>query len=418
MIRTFKTKPNIYVLEDVNKTIININFFSDFKREDCVYNSILKDILTSCSNKYKQKSEFKNKLKDLYIMDYYIESRLYNDKIMHDIIIKLPKLGLIKEFDLDKALKFVYDSIFDPYITDDSFNEEIFNVIKENRLKDQIDYPHSIYEYASNTFLDFFDENKKTYIHRDEWLKYLKKANPKDLYKYYKRIILNNNKILSFISTNKDDKTKILRTFNKYFENDIDEFKIDIKYSYYLDQIKYDHKAINIDYNQCVLNQLYTFKDFKDEDRLLLDVLYYFLYSKENDLIFKELRNKRNLIYYHSMNHDTNYAYFGINIFFNKGDQTEIRNVIANVFDMIRDEKNFNFYKENLVRAIKYDYLSASDDIYYEVHNKKETILNPYFITLKDKEELFNNITYQDMISFLDRMLLSKEMIMYSKDGE
>ena len=418
MIRNFKTEPYIYEVKDVNKTIIKMNFFSEFKREDCVNNNMLKSILTTCSNKYKQRSEFKNKKRDLYIMDYYIDSSVYNNVIMHTVVLQIPKLGLIKEFNLDEVFKFVHDSLYDPFINNDSFDEESFNLIKENRIKDQIDYPHSIHEYTSDIFLDFADEKKQTYIHRDEWLKALEKANPKDLYNYYKRVILDNKNILTFMSLNKDDKDEIIKVFNKYFKNDIDEFELDINYSNYIEIPDNTKKEININYNQCVLSQAYTFKDFTDDDRLLLKTLYYFLYSKENDLIFKELRNKRNLIYYHRMSSDNNYAIMGIKVFFNKGDQDEIKNVISNVFDMIRDENNFNTYKANLIRALEYDYLSLSDNIYYEVNTQVDAILNPYYINVKTQVELTKNITYDQMMSLLDRMSLSKEMIMYSKDGE
>ena len=418
MIRNFKTKPYIYEVKDVNKTIIKMNFFSEYKREDCVNNAILKNILTTCSNKYRQRSEFKNKRKDLYIMDYYIDSRVYNNVIMHTVIFVIPKIGLIKEFNLDEVFKFIHDSLYDPFINDNSFDEESFNLIKENRIKDQIDYPHSIHEYTSDIFLDFADEKKQTYIHRDEWLNALKKANSKDLYDYYKKVILNNKNILTFISLNKDDKDEIIKVFNKYFKNDVDEFELDINYSNYIEIPDNTKKEININYNQCVLSQAYTFKDFTDDDRLLLKTLYYFLYSKENDLIFKELRNKRNLIYYHRMSSDNNYAIMGIKVFFNKGDQEEIKSVISNVFDMIRDENNFNTYKANLIRALEYDYLSLSDNIYYEVNTQVDSILNPYYRDVKTQVELTKNITFDQMISFLDRMSLSKEMIMYSKDGE
>ncbi len=418
MIRNFKTEPYIYEVKDVNKTTIKINFFSDYKREDCVNSSILKAILISCSNKYKQRSEFKNKLKDLYIMNYYMESRVYNDVLINTVELQIPKLGLIKEFDLDKAIEFVHDSLYDPFINDNSFDEESFNLIKENKNKNEIDFPHSIHEYSADIFLNFADENNQTYIHRNEWLKALEKANSKDLYDYYKKVILNNKNIVTFITLNKDDKEQIEKVYNKYFKNNVNEFEIDINYSNYIELIGTDKKEIDINYNQSVLTQAYTFKNFTDDDKIFLETLFYFLYSKENDLIFKELRNKRNLIYYHHMTYDTNYAILGIKVFFNKGDQEVIKNVIANVFDMIRDEKNFNTYKANLLRSLEYDYLSYSDNIYYEVNNKFDLILNPHFKNVKTKQELIKNITYNQMKSFLDRMSLSKEMIMYSKDGE
>jgi hypothetical protein len=118
------------------------------------------------------------------------------------------------------------------------------------------------------------------------------------------------------------------------------------------------------------------------------------------------------------MSSDNNYAIMGIKVFFNKGDQEEIKNVIANVFDMIREENNFNTYKANTIRALEYDYLSLSDNIYYEVNTQVDAILNPYYINVKTQVELTKNITYDQMMSLLDRMSLSKEMIMYSKDGE
>lgn len=412
---TFKTDPIFMSVNNSNKNIIKIFYPIICKRSDGINITMLNNILTHTNKKYNTLSSYDKKYNDLYIMNYSISSNKFNDTLLFEITFTIPKLGLIDEFDLDEAFKFLRESLYEPYANDLGFDELSFNFLKNNLSLREKDYPHSINEYASDTFLDFFDEKNETYIHREEYLKSLDEATKESVYDFYKRSILNNNFFVCMCGNDKD-KDIIINTFNKYFKQDKKEITIDINYYNILDLKEYKNKEITTKYEESVLNLFYQIIDYQKEDRFLLEMLFYFLSSKENDLLYKKLRNEHNLIYHHFVNYSFIYGCFGIRVFFNINDLDQVKKDIDDVFNLIKDENNFNTYKANLIKAIKYDILSSKDDVYNESNILLEKMINKEYISLEEKLSLFDNITYNDMLLFINRIKLTREMIM--KSGE
>jgi hypothetical protein len=101
------------------------------------------------------------------------------DSAIYNIDFIIPKSDIIDDFNLDKAIKFMYDVLFNPFVNNEQFDINTFDS-ELNYLKDlEKDYPHNIGEYSFDTFLDFVDEENKTMIHYNgtreikRWIKYV-----------------------------------------------------------------------------------------------------------------------------------------------------------------------------------------------------------------------------------------------------
>lgn len=414
MIKNFKTQPEFIEVKDVNKTVIHLLFFMKHQREDIVKNLLMRRIITTCNKKIENTTMYRKRIDELLIMNFSVKNVRYVNIDVLDVYFALPRENIIEDFSLDDALEFLYDSLFNPLEKDGEFDLEHFNWERDFLLNQESDFPHSIGEYASEEFLKFFDEEKRTELTEDEYIKQLNEVNSSDTYNYYLKNIKNNH-FKTYIYGNLENKDKILKTYNKYFKQDIDSFDIDIEYYDFLSLLDYKEKTTKIKYNQSVLNLFYQIDNLKEEDLLKFDMLYYFLNSKENDLIYDNLRNKNHLIYSAYMRRSIKYGVFGIRVFLSKEDIDNSLKIIDKTFDDIKNEDNFNIYKDRLLVSLQYDLYDEEDEPFSVVNKKINKDITIYY-TLEEKLKLMKDITFKDMCEFIDRVKLTRKMTMIAGD--
>lgn len=402
-----------YEVKDANKTIITFTFEIEYKRDDIIKKKLMQRMLFNYTNNLKSIKEHAKKKEELYIMGFNCNILADEDIAIYDISFTMPKSNILKDFSLDNAVKFIYDTLFNPFVNNGQFDLETFDMELDYLKCLEKDYPHSIYEYASDKFLDFVDEENKTMLHHDEYLGYLNSVNSEDVYKYYLKNIKNNDFIVRVFG-NIEEKTKILDTINKYFKTNKVSKNEFIFYSP-LPILEYKEKNITTKYSQTVLSLLYQFSNLKKEDLIKLDMLYFFLNSKENDLLYEELRYKNNLVYQAETKYYNYYGALSINIFLDYKLLDKVEATINNMFNNLKNKDNYELYKSRLTKAIEYDILNSEDYPFYIV---RKTFYEKY---LKDdlfevKLEKIKNILFEEFREFLDSMVLTRKMIMKSGD--
>lgn len=402
-----------YEVKDANKTVISFEFDIDYKREDIIKKKMMQRMLMNYTNDLKNIKDYRSMEEKLYIME--SKNRIISDidRAIYNINFVIPKSDIIDDFNLDKAIKFMCDVLFNPFINNEQFDTNAFDS-ELNYLKDiEKDYPHNIGEYSFDTFLDFVDEENKTMIHHDEYINYLNTINNEKVYNYYLKNIKNNDfKICVF--GNIEDKENVLNNLNKYFKsNKVEDKKLN--YYEFLPILDYKEKEITTKYNQSVLSMLYQFRNITEEDIIKLEILYYFLNSKENNLLYTELRYKNNLIYQSAVKRYDNYGILDLVVFFDYKLLNKVEEAIYNIFKDLKNKDNYELYKERLIKAIEYDILDEEDNPFYIVN---ETFCKKYFPNdlLKVKLEKIKNISFESFLEFLNRMILTRKMIM--KSGE
>ena len=391
--KKFKTKPKIINIEDTNTTIIKIMFFNKHTKEDTIKNRIMNRILRTCNNLYRTPKEFETKREDLLIMNLSIDTNAYIENEVTYVTMTLPREGIIDEFNLEECIKFLYDTLYNPYIENDEFNNEHFNWERDFVFDRERNYPNNIYDYIEEESIKILNEIEDIYITHEEYLNYIKKQTPKTIYENYKTKIKNNS-FITYIYGSIENKEKLLKIFNKYFKQDQQEIKLDTNYTKYLKITEYKEFERKTKYNQTVLNLFYQIEKLKQEEKTILDTLFYFLNSRENDLIFQNLRIKNNLVYESRVMESNTCGYIAIIAFLNKEDIKKAQEIIEETLEDIKKEENFNIYKERLLKALKYDVLTEEDNDY----NIVKDIINKDIKeekTLKEKYEIIkeNNNT-------------------------
>ena len=411
MIKKFKTKPLFIKCPKVNRCVIKLVFFTKKKEEDSVNSLIATRILSSYNNNYRSITSFNTKKEELSIMNFRINKTSYNDFETITFSITIPKKGIIDDFSYDDVFKFLSDILYNPFTNKEgnAFNKKVFDVEKKYLLMKERDYPRSLKEYAFNEFLDFCDTNREVYGHYDQYVKYLKKANNVDVFEYYKKNIVNNS-FITYIYGNIDNKEEIEKAFLKYFHQDKEEIVFKTVYNNYLGLKEYIEKNVDTKYSQSVLKLCYQVKDMRKKDSFLLKTLFYFLYSRENDLVYSNLRNENNLIYTLDMIRSDIYGVVVMTIFCTSNDIERVISVTNKSIEQIRNKDNFEVYKKRLLRALSYDNLSESDNPMRRALDKIDSDIADSS-SFKTKINNINKISYDDMSKFLDRFILTRKMI-------
>lgn len=405
------TNPIIYSVEKEKKIYLNIIFItpSKLKNENYYNDILLTRLLTNYSNRYRTIESNRKAQDNYYILNFYNNITDFMNYKLYTFGLIIPKEGLIDEFNLEEAIKFFYDSLFDPYIEKDHFNSDIFNYEKKFLLNNLKEEYLNINEENYEEFNKFIDSKEEYYLNKKYKKELLDKIDEYTLYDYYLKTIKNNTYYTNIFG--KIEKDRILKIYNKYFKQDYKESIIRINRFHLYPYKNYEYKVIPSKYKQSVLNQCYSIKNVKTKDNVKLIMLYYFLASKENNLIFNVLRNKHSLVYETRVNISSCYGYLYLNIFLDKKDLNRIKDLIKDTIYSIKNKKTFNKCKENLLISIKYDMLDAMDDYTYEVRTK----LDRKYKTSNSLKSTYNKmkkIKYEDMLEFLNRLFISREMLL------
>jgi len=243
-------------------------------------------------------------------------------------------------------------------------------------------------------------------------MKYLNEVTSGEVYKYYNKNITNNNYMV-YIYGNIDD--ELITCFDKTFNKPIAEFNFDAKFDDYFKFDKFLEKKEKTKYNQSVLYLNYIVKDMCDDDKAYFDTLYFILNSKENALIYNELRTNNNIVYSTKVRSSIHYALFDVIVYYNDYDYKKIIDIVNSTIDSLRDENKFNTCKERLVKSLGYDLLYQEDEPFGKVFEEIEISISDEK-SFKEKIELINNIEHKDFVKFLDKVILSKSYLFESGD--
>lgn len=279
-------------------TSIEVVFGNIIKKENITINNFLSSILTYTSKKYNTKVKYARKIEDLYAA--MISSNTYrvgnilnidfNLKVLDD---KYTEDGLFKN-----ALEFLYETIFNPNVLDNSFDEESFNIVKMEE-KNQIDRIKEDQRLISSlNALELFDSNSPVSYNMKGYITDLEKITRENLYDYYKNLI-NDSVIDIFVVGNIDfDNTE--KIIKKVFTFNNSKKKIDRIYLDYKKHEKKPNEKITRDKtNQAKLSICCTIEDMTKYERdYVLNLYNIILGGSADSKFFKNIREKYSLCYY------------------------------------------------------------------------------------------------------------------------
>ena len=406
------TNPYIYKVDNVN--LIKIKMLFPVKIEsrylDVYRLKLMNALLGSSSKKYGEIDAFNKVLDKNLIIKYGVAFRRYDNELFIVVNYAIPKEKLIDNYDIESTFKLLKELLYNPDVEDRKFRESNFNWKKGAMLNNLKQETNNIYDLAAKEIDYFFDPDSKYFIHKEERIKLLEETTPENVYEYYEKNI-KNNRFFSFIYGAIDNEEEILRLFNKYFKQEEYNFNIDVQIYNFVPYHDYQEKIVNTIYNQSVIYHIYQVEKIKEKDESIMRMLYYFLNSRENALIYGVLRNKYNLIYECSISYDEVHGLIYIRVLMDKRDKDLISKLINDTIYSLNDEEVFKRCKDNLLRSLNYELLDEEDDDFREaivdIYNKLH-----YDYDIKNLIKNMKKIKYEHMKEFLSRFKLSRNLFL------
>jgi len=410
------TKPIITKVEGVNRLIFHIFFPIKGRIKGDLNKNMLSRLLNVSSKKYNKPGDVQKVRDSLYLSSYDCGYDITENYVLYDFFLCVPREGIIDEFSLDKALEFFHEMIFNPCVDGNKFDEKVFNYERDFLLEKEKDFPVNINQFAFNEYSKFIDPNEENELFQETYVKNLKSLTPEGVYDYYKKGI-KDNPFYTYIYGAVDDEEYILNTFNKYFKQEEKTLTGDLEFFNIMKPSEYEEKEIVKDYNQSMLFLHYNIKDYTSDEYLKLVLLSSLLDSEENNLIYKKLRHDNNLIYTCNIRRNVLCGTYDVIVYLEYEDIPTVKKLINEVFESIKDKEFFEECKERTLKAMKYFLLELEDNPLNEAYTEMKYRFS-YDVKPKERIEKLKDISYEDIMDLISRMVNTKTMIIKGDKNE
>lgn len=307
-----------------------------------------------------------------------------------------------------------------------------YHIDKNIMLQEKSAVRNEITNYINNNYYQFYIEINKFLYKKNykifDWnedIKVLKKINIKKIYKFINEKILYNNMIIS-VTFNKKKLNKTKKLIKKYFDFNVKQKKINIKYPILYNKfnklnikfIKNSNKNIK---NNVSINY-FAFSDIKFNSIKHLKLIYLkFLLFDFNGPIMKILRTKLGFIYNINLNlnidlYNSKYSSYSISTSCLEKDFIKLINALIEIINNL-SIKDLNNHKSGY-----YKYLIR----YYKINKRDMTNFSEYYENyllfnkpIKERSELlkyFKNFTKKDLLEELNLFknnLINRGVIFY-----
>lgn len=395
---------------------MEIIFYDKLNKDSITETNFLMDIITHSSKKYPKRKYVVEKLEDLYNTSFYaVGTRVGNIKSVNFVCSFIDPKYTDRSF-LKEVIRFPFEMIFNPNITNDEFDLRSFKIIKSRIQADIDSIKESPTRYSIKRAFQFMDSNHPASYQYVGYQKDLDRLTPSNLVKTYKEFI-NNSKCDIYIAGNLDmDKVNFM--INEYFRNNIIKNKeLDV----YLPNvnINYPKKLVEHDkYNQSTLVCLYNLVNLDEyEKNYVMNVFNYIFGSGSlNSYLSKNVREKNSLCY--SIN--SMYQKYDNLLLVTAGINAQNKDRCVKLIKQSLKEMQSKLTEKEVDDAIKSIISSAKmslDDISSLVDNYFfHNLANIPFI--EDKIEHFQDVTLQDVIKVSKKVKLITIYMMAGDSNE
>ncbi len=393
-----------------------IVFTKEIKKDEItIRNMLLDNLIFSCKN-YPTKKQMAIKKQDLYGADIYGNNKRVGKNILTEIYLSILNPKYTEEDMLFESLDFLHEIIFNPNVENNKFNEEIFNIIKNNLESDIKSTKENTSLYANQKLKQLMGDYPFSYK-MEGTIEDLEKINNENLYTYYKEF-LKNNKIDIFVVGDLDFNLmkqvvneKLCFPSNDYLVKD---FAID----YRSENRGIDEVVEESSYNQsklaigCSLGKL-----TKKEKKYVATIYNIILGNSPDSKFFKNIREKKS------------YAYT-INSTFRRMDDiltisagisySNYDDVVKSIEKEIDDMRKGKFNDLDIEKA-KNLYISVINDI-----NEFQSSISEYYYNLRylgmddyNKEiDIIKDITKEEIVDVANKISIDAIYLLKEKEEE
>lgn len=409
-------KPYILNNKDFRTIQIHVMFPIKIKKENLAYINILPNMLQFMNNKYPSEDKFLLANKKLYILNNHCGySRIgLNGFFTFDMII--PDTNSLKENLLEKQFSLFSEMIYNPLIENDCFTSFELEKEKKNILFDIDDSLKNIRTYQNLRLKEIIDEDNILSLNLTRNADLINKVTPSNLYKYYKKIIIDNSPII-FVMGNVDE-NKINKLCNKYLYKNFKNKEINIRLDHFMNTRDKVLEVIeDSSFNNSCLSIVYKVKDANEFDYIYLNYVRDILTSISLGLLSKTLREDLEIVYSVKVQPYSRYGLLEIKAFINKNNMELAKNKIIEKVDSLKNPEVFKDELNNLIERQRLDVIEKKDNKYIIFDDYIYSTLN-IDDTLEEYYEKYKNISSEDISNFVNRLVLDTIYFLKEKDHE
>lgn len=283
---------------DKFKTITTrVVFHTPIKKNEITKRNLISDILLQSSKKYETKRDMTIQAEELYAADISTNNQRLGNYIFTSFSLQVLQDKYTEDNNLANSLEFLSEIIFNPDITNNSFQEDKLSIVKHNA---EVSI-NSLKEDASNYSLirmnEAFNNESPTSYRMVGYQEDLEKISKENLYQAYLEML--DNDFVDIFVVGKFDNKEMLSLIKKYFQ--FKKIKKP-KETYYLESRKARRRRLiakeTIDNNQsrlaiaCPVNKLTDY-----ERNYSLPLANVILGGGPDSKLFQEVREKNSLCY-------------------------------------------------------------------------------------------------------------------------
>lgn len=416
--KKLKLNSSPYIVKNTNYSTITFVIYYPYKYDKIhMYDlELIKQLVMNYSYEYKSEQEFRKEKVKRLIIGFNCTIKTIHNNLFVIFTLTVPNPKIVKNFDIEDAFKFFYNTIYNPNIVNGEFDHNQFQREKEyikfsiqNALK-------NISCDSYQRFIKYVDDigDLKNNVYNN--LELLEDSNPKSLYEYYKNIIINNSPVC--IVYGDIDKDFIENLYYKYFKKIENEIIFDKDYDSYLsiNQVT-NYIEENSNYNQSVLCMAYKVENMCEDDKLFLKLLCSILNSRETNLIFKKLRLDNNLIYFHRFNRYIKKGMFVIEAYIDKINKDITIEKIKEILVEINDKELIIEYINKIIKGLEYKLIELKDSKYYELDKFTDDLFE-FNYSLEYVYNFYKEIDIDDFMNFLSRIKLDTVYFFKGENNE
>ena len=355
-------------------------------KEDITKRNFLTDYLIHSTKKYKTRKKLALKIQDLYSLFL----SCYNTRIGNYYLTRFNLSILNPKYTestmLDSSLSLFHDVIFDPNVTNNKMDKDIFKIIKHNLEQEIITSVEDPRLYANDKMLEYLGNDNYSYKVYG-YLEDLELINEKNLYKYYQDFITKCDIDIYVIGDfNEKEMIALIKKYLNFStikkpkgELTIYHKKINTKPKEYIENSKFNQSKLVIG---CKIDGLNEF-----ERKYVINLYNMILGGGFNSKFMQQIREKNSLAYY--INSSVNKADNLLVI--NSGISYENYDKVIKLIKKIMKSMDKDVSKEELERS-RMEYLSILEETYDNIDSIVENEIAKNLLNLDEYEQRIEEI--------------------------
>lgn len=359
---------------------LEVVFQNECTKENVTYLALLFDVLMENSKSYPSRKMLARRQQELYNTNIYSVNSRVGSTSLSNIIADFLDPKYMEEDSLESIISLVFDSIFNPNVCVDEFDEETFNKVK-NRLKKEIESLKDDPKQSSIiSALQCIDEKSPRSFNSSGDVQILETITPKKLYKFYKQVLETSVVDIYFIG-NVDAKVleKLIKKHAQF--KSIKTKKFDL----YLDELKIRKKKDVYKKNsasQTNVVQVYSLKDLNEWQISYVIPIFNLLWGSGSleSKLYKTVRAENSLCY-------------NISTFYQKYDRILI---LHTAIDSDNYNKTLKLIKSCLCDMLKGNISQA------ELDNVKKILINSLNLIYDSPSKLIDNYLFSNIANLKD----------------